>query len=116
MVSAAGGVIAQQGRPFNQAFELYFEEATVVYDYFTLDGGADQSLPLTVLTRDGGIVRPEHGSAGPLDAFVAELSEAAGAVENGSPSPLLDGTIARDALLLCYRETESVRTGRFVEV
>ncbi|MBN2551417.1 MAG: Gfo/Idh/MocA family oxidoreductase [Spirochaetales bacterium] len=116
LITAAGGVIGQQGRPFNQAFELYFEDATVLYDYFTLDGGAGPSLPLTVLTRDGGILRPGSSSGGPLDAFVAELAEAAAAVENGSPSPLLDGKTARDALLLCYRQTESVRTGRFVEV
>jgi len=116
LITAAGGVIGQQGRPFNQAFELYFEDATVLYDYHTLDGESDGSMPLTVLTRDGKILRPESSSGGPLDAFKAELTEAAGAVENGSPSPLLDGIAARDALLLCHKETESVRTGRFVEI
>jgi predicted dehydrogenase len=116
LITATGGVICQQGRPFNQAFEVYFEDATVLYDYFTLDDGASGFLPLTVLTRDGRIIRPASSSEGPLDAFIAELSEAARTVENSSPSLLLDGTTARDALLLCYRETESVRSGEIVEI
>jgi hypothetical protein len=101
---------------FSQAFELYFEDATVLYDYFPLVGGTDGSLPPTDLTRVGKIIRPESSSEGLLDAFVAELPGATGPVENGSPSPLLDGTIAADGLLLCYRETGSVRTGRFIDL
>jgi hypothetical protein len=65
---------------------------------------------------NGSVTRPELGSGDPVDAFVAELDEMAAAVEDGNPSTILGGDLARDALVLCHKQCQSVITGRQVRV
>jgi predicted dehydrogenase len=116
VVTAASGVIRQQGRPFTHAFEIYFERATLLYEFVVLATGAVTTMPLTVLDERGKATQPKLGSGDPVDAFVAELGEVVRAVRSGQPSPLLAGELARDALVLCQKQTESVRKGKAVKV
>jgi predicted dehydrogenase len=109
VVTAVSGVINQQGRPFTHGYEIYFEKATLLFESFT-------GTPLTVLTDDGQVVKPELGSPDMLDAFPIELAEAARAVETGTPSKLLDGALARDALILAHKQTQSIVARKTVEV
>jgi predicted dehydrogenase len=115
-VTATSGVIQQQGRAFTHGFEIHLERATLIYDFAVLGGQPVLATPLAVLDAKGRVVRPKLGSGDPVDAFVAELSEAARAVRTGTPSPLLDGSLARDALRLCHAQTQSVERGREVKV
>ncbi len=105
-VTCSSGAVAAAGRPFAHGFEVYLEKATLAYS-----GG-----PLTVFHADGSSETPALGDGDPLAAFAAELQAAVDAVAGGEPSPLLGGQLARDALALCFREIESVRTGRIVSV
>jgi hypothetical protein len=73
-------------------------------------------MPLTLLTEDGKVIRTQSGSGGHIDAFFSELGHCVETVNSGSASSLLDGTMARDALLLCHREAESVTRGKIVKV
>ena len=116
LITSTSGVILQQGRPFTHAFEIYLEKATLIYDFSTLDGKPYSSMPLTLLSEDGKVFRPQIGSGDPVDAFVSELSHCIESVNSGSTSPLLDGSLARDALLLCHKQVESVRKGKMVKV
>jgi predicted dehydrogenase len=116
MVTATCGVIDQQGRPFTHGYEIYFEKATLLFDYAAIAKVGDAVTPLTVLLDNGDVVRPQLGSGDPVDAFVAELSEAVGAVENNTPSPLMAGELARDAVILCQKQTDSVVHGSRVTV
>jgi predicted dehydrogenase len=115
VVSAASGVIQQQGRGFTHAFELHLERATLHYDFAAFSDQAEL-MPLKILTSDGQVLRPDLGDADPVTAFVAEISEVASAVASGKPSALLGGDLARDAIALCYKQTESVRTRATVKV
>ncbi len=116
VVSAASGVVHQQGRPFTHGYEIYLEKATLFFDYMAMPKAGDVVLPLTVLSDDGAVSRPELGSADPTDAFVAELSDVVRSVAANKPSALLAGELARDAVVLCQKQTESVICGRPVEV
>ena len=116
VVTAASGVIDQQGRPFTHAYEIYLQRATLLFDYAAIGKGLDAHTPLTVLTGNGRVTRPKLGSGDPVDSFAAELKEVVRAVRTNTPSPLLDGQLARDALLLCQKQTQSVRSGRVVKV
>ena len=49
-------------------------------------------------------------------AFTAEIQTAVNGIRDGKEPDLLSGQLARDALVLCHRECESVRTGKVVEV
>ncbi len=116
VVTASSGVIRQQGRPFTHAFEIYFERATLLYDFANLASGPVLAMPLTVLDERGRAVRPKLGGGDPMDAFRGELGEVIRAVGTGQTSPVLDGRLARDAVVLCHKQTESARKGKPVKV
>jgi len=101
VIAATSGVIYQQGRPFTNGYEVHLERATVVFD-------SGMNMPVTVFTADGGVTKPDFPPGDEVDAFAAELSEAVRAVESGVPSALLDGQLARDALILGHRQTQSI--------
>lgn len=115
-IAATSGVIRQAGRAFTHAFEVHFERATLLYDFSVIGGEPVTSMPLTVLDAKGGVQRPTLGSGDPVAGFVAELNEMQRAIAQGRPSPILDGPLARDALLLCHKQQQSVRQGRLVKV
>ncbi len=112
-VAASSGVIAQQGRSFTHAFEIYLEHATLVYDSAVLAGEAVTGTPLTLLSGDGRVRRPKLKA---VDAFALELREAVRSAVENRPSPLLSGALAHDALALCLAETASVKSGRPVKL
>jgi predicted dehydrogenase len=108
-VSCSSGAVAMNGRPFVHGFEIYLERATLAYD----SGGT----PLTVFTPDGKSKAPKlKGGGDPISAFTAEIQAAVDGIEAGKEPDLLSGQLARDALVLCHKECQSVRTGRAVAV
>ncbi len=109
MVTVTGGTIDQQGRPFTNGYEIYLQRATLVFDSW-------DNLPVTVLTDDGRVRRPKLSGGDPVDDFAAEIKEVIRSVRTAAPSPLLDGQLARDALVLSYKQAESVQTRRVVKV
>jgi predicted dehydrogenase len=116
VVSAMSGVIQQQGRGFSAGFEVHLEKATLLYDFSVIDGQPQLSMPLTVLRANGKVEYPKMKSSDPVDAFVDELSEAAKTIKSGTPSALLDGQLARDAVVLCQKQTESILKRRPVAI
>ncbi len=109
VVTATGGVINQQGRPFTHGYEIHLEKATLVHESW-------MGLPVTVLTEDGKVEKPQLNGGDEIDAFARELGEAVRCVESGQRSELLDGQLARDALILAHKQAESVRSGEVIEV
>ena len=103
-ITCASGAVASSGRPFAHGFELYLEEATLAFN----SGG----VPLTVFKNDGTAELPQLvGADDPIAAFVDELQAAVDAATSGQPAPILDAALARDALVLCDMECESVKSG-----
>jgi predicted dehydrogenase len=108
-VSCSSGAVAMKGREFVHGYEIYLERATLTYESGT--------CPLTVLTADGKIDRPQlPGGPDPTSAFVLEIQAAVDGIVAGKEPDLLSGQLARDALVLCHKECESVRTGKIVTV
>jgi predicted dehydrogenase len=115
-VSCVSGALSQSGRPFTHGYELYLDGATIAFEFANLGGQGHVAMPLTVILPDGTIERPELGAGDPVDGFVRELTIAAEAVAAGRTAPQLDGDLARQALLLCLAEVESVRIGKVVQL
>lgn len=115
-VSSATGALEQQGRGFTHGFEIYLEKATLLYDFAVVDGQPTACMPLTVLHKNGKVERPTLPAGDHLTAFAAEIGEVVRAVRTGQPSPVLDGGLARDALLLCQRQAASVAQGKLIKV
>jgi hypothetical protein len=95
---------------------MHFERATLLYDFAVIGGQPRTATPLTVLTKDGKVRQPAIDSSDPVDAFASELTEAVKTVSRGKPSALLDGQLARDAVVLCRKQTDSLLKGRIVAV
>jgi predicted dehydrogenase len=106
-VTCSSGAICMKGRPFVHGYEIYLEQATLVY--------SSNGIPLTVLTTDGRTEHPQlPGGGDPLSAFTEELQTAANSVLSGQEPDVLSGQLARDALVLCHRECDSVRSGQII--
>lgn len=116
MVTASCGVINQQGRPFTHGFEIYLERATLLFDAAGIGKEWVVAYPLTVLTDDGKVLRPKLSSTDPCDAFVAEIKDVLAAIRTRKPSALLAAELARDAMVLCDKQTQSLRSRRAVRV
>ncbi len=115
VVSANGGVIHQQGRGFMHGFEIHLEQATLHFE-FSFYADEPEGSALKILTPDGKVERPELPEMTDIDAFTAQLDEAAAAIASGKESAVLSAGLARDALVLCQRQTTSVRERRAVDV
>jgi predicted dehydrogenase len=108
-ITCSSGAVAMPARPFVHGYEIYFEKATLVYESGT--------SPLTVYLDHGEPARPQLvGGDDPLAAFTTEIQTAVEGVAGGKEPALLSGQLARDALVLCHKECESVRTGSAVAV
>src|SRR5262245_14550701 len=117
VVSSASGVINQQGRSFMHGFEIHLEKATLYFKLAVLAGGTLQITPLTLLDSKGKAEQPAMPPGDPmLSAFDAEIKEVARSVASGEPSPLLSGELARDAIVLCHKQTQAVKSGKTVKV
>ena len=105
-IGAEGGWLAQSGCPFEHGYDVYFEDATIKYN-------SSWGEPPVLLSKDGKKRRPRLPGK---DGFVGELQEAVDAVRAGKVAKDLSGQSARNSLLLCLREIQSVRSGRKVRV
>jgi predicted dehydrogenase len=117
VVGATSGVIQQQGRVFTHGFEIHLEKATLHYESAAVADRSDgECMPLKVLTAKGDVIRPQLGDVDSITAFAAEIGEAVRSVKAKRPSPLLGGDLARDAIILCHKQTESVKKRRPVKI
>ena len=115
-VSCSSGGMSQSGRSFSHGFEIYLEKATLLHEFATLGGQAVTSMPLTRLTASGEVRQVDLGEVGPIDAFTDEIQYAVDAINGGYEPTALSAVGARDALALCHKEAESVKTGQIVSV
>jgi predicted dehydrogenase len=117
VVTSASGVINQQGRPFTHGFEIHLEKATLYYDFAVLAGGKQQATPLTVVNGKGKAEQPKMPPGDPmLLAFDAETPEVVNSASSGKPSALLSGNLARDAIVLCHKQTAAVKSGKTTKI
>jgi predicted dehydrogenase len=115
-VACTGGVVRQQGRPFNHAFEIHLEKATLCFE-FAAHADDAESIHLKVLEEDGSVSRPHNlGDPDPLFAFVREMEEVVDAISSNRESDSLSGLVARDAIAICEAEEKSLLNNALVEL
>ena len=110
VVSCVSGVIDQQGRPFNHAFELHFERATIQFE-FAAFADKSESMPLKILTENGDVIRPALIATDDIAGFVAEIEEVKACILGNRDSEILGGELARDALIISQMQSEAVFSG-----
>jgi len=116
-VSCVSGGIAAASLPFAHGFEIYLEQATILYSAGTIGTEWVTDRPLTLATNRGKPRQPKlPGGSEWYSAYTAELKDAVDAVRDGREAAILSGVLARDALKLCYAEAKSISTGRSVKV
>ncbi len=115
-VTCVSGGIAAKGLQFAHGFELYFDDATVLFDAGTLAGEWVVSRPLSVITNDGKLTHPElTGSGKWCGAFTDELQVAVNSLTGASSGPLA-GETALAALQMCWAESKSIESGSIVSL
>jgi predicted dehydrogenase len=116
VVEATGGTIDQQGRSFLHGFEIRLERATLSFEFAVIGGEGRYLCPPTLLD-DKGKVKPVRLTDGdPVVAFQSELREVVRCVSQNSPSDILSGDLARDAIVICHKQSESLAAGRPVRL
>ncbi len=115
-VSCVSGALSQGGRPFAHGFELYFERATLAFEFANLAGQGHVAMPLSLILPDGTVERPELGPGDPVDSFALELAAATQAAASGVEPAQLSGDLARQALRLCLAEIESVKSRKVIDI
>ena len=116
VVSASSGVINQQGRPFTHGFEIHLERATLQYELAVAGGEGKVLMPLTLFGPNEETEQLELPAGDDVTAFICEIDEAARCVAQGEASPLMSGDLARDAIVLCQKQTESAKSRTIVPV
>lgn len=116
-VTAVSGGIAASGMAFGHGFELYLEDATIVFDAGTYAGEWVVNRPLSLIRNDGSVTAIDLGANDSwCAAFTLELQQAAAHVSEGADAGALSSRIALDALKMCYAEAESMQKKRIVEL
>ena len=111
-LTCVSGGIAASGWQFGHAFELYFENATLLYEAGTYAGEWVIDRPLSLIRNDGTISQPElNTSESWCAAFTEELRAVADSLRTGEVHGALDAQAALDALEICYAETRSIESG-----
>lgn len=105
VITSEGGWIAAAALPFEQSFEAYFEQGTVLYN--------SSNCPLIVMQADGKKVKPKLAKE---DGFVAELKAVTAPLKKGEKPKELLAESARNSLALCMAEQESAKTGKRVKL
>lgn len=105
-ISCSSGAVAMKARPFVHGFEIYLDQATLVHQ--------SGSMPLTVLHADGKSEQPSLPGGDAVSSFTTEIQMAVDGILAGREPDLLSGQLARDALVMCLKECESVKTGTIV--
>ena len=114
-VSASCGVIDQAGRPFTHGFEVYFERATLQFEFAAITDNAE-SMPLKVLHVDGRVERPELPPGDDVTAFENEIADMSASITDGKTKPRLCGATARNAIHVCHCIQQSVLQHKEVTV
>jgi predicted dehydrogenase len=114
-VTAVSGGICAEGLAFAHGYELFFEQATVMYAAGTIGGAWCVDRPVSVISK-GKVTSPKlKGGAEWCSAFTSELQAAVDSVKSGSVAPLLSAELARDAVHLCHAEAKSIASGKAVK-
>jgi predicted dehydrogenase len=117
VVTATSGVISQQGRPFTHGFEIHLEKATLFFESAFIGGQGRVFKPLTLLDAKGNSAPVAMGKAGDdITAFEGEIKEMLTCLAKNKTSPLLGAALARDAIVLCQKQADAVRTRKKVKV
>lgn len=117
VVTATSGVIAQQGRPFTHGFEIHLEKGTLFFESAFIGGEGKVFKPLTLLDSKGNVKPIPMGKAGDdVTAFEAEIKEVMSSLKKNAPSKLLGADLARDAIILCQKQADSVKGRKKVKI
>jgi predicted dehydrogenase len=109
VVSSTMGVINQQGRPFMHGFEVHFEQATIHFEFSALAAPHHPEVcRLKVFTADGQVFTPDLTDGDPVFAFEREIGEVIRCINNNSPSGILAGQFARDAVEICELQSAAI--------
>lgn len=116
-ITCVSGGIAANGLAFGHGFELYFEDATLLFDAGTYGGEWVVSRPLSLVSNDGQVNEVElNADDSWCGAFTLELQTAVNHLQSAENAGPLSSSLALDALQICYAEAESIATASVIDL
>ena len=118
VVSAASGVINQQGRSFTHGFEIHLEKATLYFD-FAVAGTAASANHAPDVARRQRQGRPAASCRPATRCWPRSRPRSRKSLARSiaaSPPPCSRGELARDAIILCHKQTQAVKSGKTVKI
>jgi predicted dehydrogenase len=115
-VHATSGTIDQQGRGFNHGFEIHLEDATLLFEFAVIGGEGRYLCEPTLLDARGNATPAKLFGGDPMDGFEAETREVTTCIQENRTSDILGCGLARDAILLCHKQSESLLKGESVRI
>lgn len=119
-VSATSGAIDQQGRPFCHAYEIYLEKATLQFELAAYSDGVEKIEAKLIASGGSGedavVQRVVIATDDPVQSFASEVEEVRDSIISGTPSKVLDGILARDAVAICEAQEASIKSRSLVTI
>ncbi len=115
-VHATSGTIGQQGRSFLHGFEIHFQRATLAFEFAVMGKDAKYLCQPTLFDDKGKAKQVKLPGGDPMDSFAAEIREILACLRQDRSSTILSCDLARDAILLCHKQTQSLAQDRRVKV
>jgi len=115
-VHAVSGTINQQGRGFLHGFEIHLEKATLVFEFAVMGDEAKYLCEPTIFDNKGKAKPAKLKGGDPMDSFATEIKEVLTCLRQDRDSEVLNSDLARDAIVLCHKQTQSLHRGRSVKI
>lgn len=105
-ITAQSGALNAAGLVFEQGYDVFLEKATIEYN-------SSWGENVAIYTQDG---EQKNATYPPVDGYFAEIKYVMDCLDRGVEPAILSGKAARDSLMLCLKECESVKSGEKVRV
>lgn len=105
-ITAQSGALNASGLEFEHGYDIFLEHATITHN-------SSCGENVVIYTQDG---EEKNATIPEIDGYSAEIKYVMECIDSDIEPEILSGEGARDSLMLCLKECESVKSGKTVSI
>jgi len=105
-ITAQSGALNTASLAFEHGYDVFLENATLKYN-------SSCGENVVIYPQEG---EPENATIEQIDGYFAEIRYVINCLDKGIEPEIVSGNAARDSLMLCLKECESVKSGKKVKL
>jgi len=105
-ITVQSGALNAAALEFEHGYDVFLEDATLKYN-------SSWGENVVIYTQDG---EQRNATIPKIDGYFAEIKYVVDCLDNDAEPEILSGKEARDSLMLCLKECESVKSGEKVSI